>query len=170
MKIVIATRENQNQYKTINIKEIRRKKMKKENKIDYRYETKNEARDFHKQRKAFIIFNGILEFLPENSAMSHFEYCQSKGLDKQEFRKLTRGYYLNGNLVFYKDNFIFDDNLIQEALQYLEEISAKISLNEFKIYFGQLPEQDFALDYYYGKYFNGTILKSNILKRNVTKG
>ena len=27
-----------------------------------------------------------------------------------------------------------------------------ISIDEFEIYFGQLPEQGFALDYHYGKY------------------
>lgn len=127
--------------------------------MDYRYETKDEARDFHKQRRAFIILNGILEFLPEGSEMSHFEYCQSKGLDKNNFNKITRGYYLNGYVVFYKGNFIFDENLINEALKYLEEISLMVSANELEIYFGQLPEKNFALDYYYGKYCNGTILR-----------
>lgn len=127
--------------------------------MDYRYETKDEARDFHKQRRAFIILNGILEFLPEGSAMSHFEYFQSKGLDKNNFNKITRGYYLNGYVVFYKGNFIFDENLINEALKYLEEISLMVSANELEIYFGQLPEKNFALDYHYGKYSNGTILR-----------
>ena len=47
--------------------------------MDYRYETKNEARDFHKQRKSFIIINGEVHYIPEGSAMSHFEYCQTKG-------------------------------------------------------------------------------------------
>ena len=57
--------------------------------MDYRYETKDEARDFHKQRKAFIILNDVLEFLPEGSLMSHYEYCQTKGLNKEEFNKIT---------------------------------------------------------------------------------
>jgi len=131
--------------------------------MDYRYETKDEAREFHKQRKAFIIFNDIIEFLPDGSAMSHFEYCQiNKGLDKNSFNKITRGYYLNGNVVFYKDNFIFDDNVINEALDYLEEISSKVLSNEFEIYFGLLLEENFALDFHYGKYFNGNILKNKI--------
>lgn len=134
-------------------------------KMDYRYETKDEARDFHKNRKAFIILNNMLEFLPEGSAMSHFEYCQTKGLDKNSFNKITRGYYLNGNVVFYKDNFIFDENVISEALSHLEEISSKVSVNEFEIYFGQLPEENFALDFHYGKYSNGTILKSNLKRK-----
>jgi len=128
--------------------------------MDYRYETKNEARDFHKQRKAFIILNKKIEFLPEGSSMSHFEYCQTKGITKEEFNKITRGYYLDGKVVFYKDNFIYDDELINEALSYLNEISRRIIQTEFDIYFGQLPNENFALDYYYGKYIDGKISKS----------
>lgn len=127
--------------------------------MDYRYETKNEARNFHKQRRAFIIISGNLEFLPEGSDMSHFEYCETKGLSKDDFNKITRGYYLSGNVVFYKDNFIFDDEVIENALNVVDEISKKINIDEFEIYFGQLPEQGFALDYHYGKYVNGIIIK-----------
>lgn len=129
--------------------------------MDYRYETKDEARDFHRQRKAFVILNGTLEFLPEGTSMSHYEYCQTKGLSKEEFNKITRGYYLNGKTIFYKDNFIYDDEVIKNALQVLDEISSTIDIDEFDIYFGQLPEQEFALDYYYGKYLNGLIIKNN---------
>ena len=128
--------------------------------MDYRYETKDEARDFHKQRKAFIILNGVLEFLPEGSTMSHYEYCQSKGLSKDEFNKITRGFYLNGNLIFYKDNFIYDDDLIKESLTHVNEIASILKLEEFNIYFGQLPENNFAPDYYYGKYINGIVQKN----------
>lgn len=127
--------------------------------MDYRYETKEETRDFHKQRKAFIIIDGNLEFLPDGSDMSHFEYCETKGLSKDDFNKITRGYYLSGNVVFYKDNFIFDDEVIEIGLDVVDEISKKINIDEFEIYFGQLPEQGFALDYHYGKYINGTIIK-----------
>ena len=129
--------------------------------MDYRYETKDEARDFHKQRKAFIILNGELEFLPEGSSKSHYEYCEEKGFSKEEFNKITRGYYLNGNAVFYKDNFIYDDEVIANAMQVLDEISKRVGVNEFNIYFGQLPEKGFALDYHYGRYENGTIIKNN---------
>ena len=127
--------------------------------MDYRYETKDEARDFHKQRKAFIVLNNNLEFLPEGSSLSHFEYCKQKGLSKDEFNKITRGYYLNGNVIFYKNNFVYDDKLIDEALKYVNEISSKLNKPEFEIYFGQLPEQNFALDYHYGKFENGIIHK-----------
>jgi hypothetical protein len=130
--------------------------------MDYRYETNDEANDFHRKRKAFVILNGKLEFLPEGSSMSHYEYCKAKGLSKKEFNKITRGYYFDGNTIFYKDNFTYDEELIEEAINYLDEISNRINIAEFDIYFGQLPEKDFALDYHYGKYSNGII---NIINR-----
>lgn len=129
--------------------------------MDYRHETRDEARDFHKQRKAFIIISNKLEFLPLNSSMSHFEYCKSKGLTKQEFNKITRGYYLNGNIVFYKDNFIYDEKVIEEGLSFLNEISSKILVNEFAIYFGQIPEKNFCFNFYYGRYINGKIIRND---------
>jgi len=137
------------------------KKIEGEEKVmDYRYETKDEARDFHRQRKAFVIINNKLDFLPDGSKMSHYEYCQTKGLSKEEFNKITRGYYLNGRgLVIYKDNFVYDDELINETLLFIDEIATKISQTEFEIYFGQLPEKNFELDYHYGRYKDGKIIK-----------
>lgn len=128
--------------------------------MDYRYETKDEARDFHRQRKAFIILNDKLEFLPEGTAMSHFEYCKTKGLEKEQFNKITRGYYINGTLVFYKDNFIYDENVISEALKYVKEISQKISVNEFEICFGLQLDNNFAFDFHYGQFKKGNIIKN----------
>ena len=128
--------------------------------MDYRYETKDSARDFHRQRKAFIILDNKLEFLPEGTAMSHFEYCQTtKGLEKEAFNKITRGYFINGSLVFYKDNFIYDDAVINEGLKYIKEIASTISETQFEIYFGLLLDQNFAFDLHYGKYDNGNIIK-----------
>ena len=127
--------------------------------MDYRYETKDEARDFHKQRRAFIILNDELEILPLGSNMSHFEYCESKGIDKETFNKITRGYYLNGRLVFYKDNFIYDDALIVESIRHLEEIVEALQINDFNIYFGVIPEDNFAPDFFFGKYEDGSLIK-----------
>ena len=128
--------------------------------MDYRYETKDSARDFHKQRKSFIILNNNVYFLPEGSSMSHFEYCKKIGLDKEIFNQITRGYYLNGNLVFYKDNFTYDEDLINESLNFIDEISDELKVDEFEIYFGHLPEDNFKLDYHYGSYEEGEILKN----------
>ena len=134
----------------------------KKNTMDYRYETKDEARDFHKQRKSFIIINGEVKYIPEGSAMSHFEFCSSIGMDKETFNKITRGYYLNGYVAFYKDNFIYDDGVILEALAHINEIAEHLGINNFDVYFGQLPEENFALDYHYGKYIGGEVIKTQV--------
>lgn len=42
--------------------------------MDYRYETKDSSRDFHKQRKAFIILNNKLYFLPEENFKLDYYY------------------------------------------------------------------------------------------------
>lgn len=128
--------------------------------MDYRYEVPSGGRDFHRQRKAFIIIDGVLDFLPFGSTMLHYEYCQSKGISKEVYNKITRGYYINGNVVFYKGNFIYDENVIKEALQYLDEISKKIEETEFEINFGLRLDENFAFDFHYGKYSNGKIIKS----------
>lgn len=66
---------------------------------------------------------------------------------------------MNGNVVFYKDNFIYDDNLISESLQFLNEISKELLIEKFDIYFGKIVDQNFAFDYHYGRYENGNIIK-----------
>ncbi len=126
---------------------------------DFRYEVSKEDRDFHKTRRAFIILNGVLEFLPEGSTMSHFEYCQTKGLDKEAFNKITRGFCLNGDVVFYKGKFIYDDNVIEEALNHIEEIADAIKEEKLEIYFGEQPENGFKYTYHYGRYENGNIIR-----------
>ena len=127
--------------------------------MDYRYETKESARDFHKQRKAFLIYKNKVDFLPPNCSMSHFEYCKSKGIGKDEFNKLTRGYFFNGRLLFYKDNFIYDDLVIQDALKHINEIVNKLHIDNFNIYFGALPQEDFKPDFLYGIYKDGKIIE-----------
>lgn len=119
--------------------------------MDYRYETKDEAREFHKQRTAFIIYENKIEFI-EKSEISHFEYCQSKGRSKDTFNTITRGFYLNGDVVFYKDNFIYDKNIINEELKYLKQIADFCKADKMKIYFGLKVDKNILIwprDYYY---------------------
>ena len=127
--------------------------------MDLRYEHHSKANDFHKQRRAFIIYNNVLEFIPEGSTMSHFDFCQSKGMDKDTFNSITRGFFLNGDVVFYKDNFIYDDEVIAESLKYLDEIAQIIGVEKLEIYYGELPEQGWAYTYHYGNWENGKITK-----------
>ena len=87
-------------------------------------------------------------------------------MTKKEFNSITRGYYLDGDLVFYKDNFTYDNNVINEALEFAKKIKSTLKLeNTIKIYFGLVvgvPGEDWPKDYYYGNLQkNNTIKKSN---------
>ena len=95
--------------------------------MDYRYETKDEARDFHRRRIAFIVIDEKIYYI-KNSGQSHWEFCQEKNISKEQFNELTRGYYIDGNIVFYKGNFIYDQALICDAMKYI----IKILLIKFK--------------------------------------
>lgn len=120
--------------------------------MDFRYETKKGVRDFHKQRIAFVILNNEIYFI-RNSEMSHWEYCQSINVTKEVFDSLTRGYYLNGNIVFYKDNFTYDNNVIAEGLKYLVRIKEECHIDKANIYFGLIVDKTkkiWPFDYHYG--------------------
>ena len=126
-----------------------------EKEFDLRFDTKSGSRDFHLQRRTFIIYNNKVNFLEEGSPMSHWEFCQDRfpEISKEEFAEITRGYYLNGDLVFYKGNFTYDDSVIHEALNYVNEIKSILGISQVKIYFGCVvgkPGETWPLDYYYG--------------------
>ena len=57
--------------------------------MDYRYEVPNGEREFHKRKKAFIIVDGVIDFLPFGSPMLHYEYCQAKGISKEVYNTIT---------------------------------------------------------------------------------
>lgn len=101
---------------------------------DFRYVTKDESREFHKMRRAFVIFKKELYFIEKGSDMSHWEFCQkhSPEMTKDKFNEITRGYYLSGDLVFYKDNFYYNENVIKEALNYITEIKTQRCKNKFR--------------------------------------
>ncbi len=66
---------------------------------------------------------------------------------------MVRGYYLDGDLVFYKDNFVYDEGVIQEALLFVNQIKSVLNLDEVKLYFGLIvgkPGENWPLDYFYG--------------------
>lgn len=112
--------------------------MRKDFMVDYKYYCVDNRRSFHRERRAFIVYKNKLDFMPENCDMLHFEYCQTKGISKAVFNKLTRGYYVNGDLVFYRGNFVYDEKLVEHALKYVNKFSEIIKKDEFNIYFGLL--------------------------------
>ena len=90
------------------------------------------GRKFHKKRIAFMIINNEIIFL-ENSAMSHFEWYTSLNLKKEDFKNIVRGYIMDSRAVFYKGDFIYDDEVIEKAKEYGEIIKKKYNIKKLKI-------------------------------------
>lgn len=122
------------------------------------YDLENESnssdvKDFHKNRIAFIIYNNTVHFM-KDSELSHWEFAQTLGIEKEIFDELCRGYYLNEKLIFYKGNFEYDDNLIDYAKQYFYEIKRVLKLEKVNVYFGQKIGkigEAWPPDYFYGE-------------------
>ena len=96
-------------------------------------QNKEKVDSFHKTRIAFIILKKQVMFL-KNSTLSHLLWAQSLGIDKNEFNCLTRGYVLNNDIVFYKGNFEFDEQVIEDAKSFANTIKTECSLPYAKIY------------------------------------
>ena len=110
------------------------------------------------------ILKGSIDYIKEASSERIPIVLLRKDYSKETFNKITRGYYLNGRLVFYKDNFIYDDALIVEAIKHLGEIIEVLQIDNFNIYFGVLPEDNFAPDFFFGKYEEGSLIKPLVKK------
>lgn len=55
---------------------------------------------------------------------------------------------------FYKGNFTYDSDLINDAMKYIMKIKEECKLSKMKIYFGQivpLKDEPWKYDYYYGE-------------------
>lgn len=108
---------------------------------------------FHKKRIAFIIYQNKVFYI-KDSMFSHWEFAQTLGISKDEFNELCRGYYLDGKLIFYKGNFVYDDELIESAKQYFAEIKRELNLEKVNVYFGQKIGkigEAWPPDYFYGE-------------------
>ena len=90
---------------------------------------------FHKSRLAFMIIDDEIMYL-ENSGMSHIEWYRSLGLDENRFNDIVRGYYKNGRLIFYKGDFMYDDETIECAKKYARIIKEKVNDNNLEVWVG----------------------------------
>ena len=88
-----------------------------------------------KSKSSFIILKDNLLFL-KDSTQSHLQWAMSLGIDESEFNALTRGYVLDGNIIFYKGNFDYDELVIKDANRYAKEIQKECSLINAKVYVG----------------------------------
>ena len=102
--------------------------------------TFNDDKDFHKERIAFMIVNDIPIYL-KNSPLSHTQRAEELGISKEKFTTLTRGYYFNGNLVFYHRDWSFDEKTIADAKTYSKQIMEDNNISQAKVYCGVIKQK-----------------------------
>lgn len=108
-------------------------------KQEYNLECENRTevqRDLHKNRVAFIIVSDKIYYIEKNDK-SHFELAQELGINKQQFDELCRGFFYKDYIVFYKGYFTYDDKMVDEALQFVNEIKNHVEVEKVKVYCGQ---------------------------------
>lgn len=92
--------------------------------------------DFHKNRIAFLILNNKVNLL-KNSTMSHLEWFKSLGgKSEEEFNKIVRGYFFEGDLVFYFGNFEYNEEFATKVKDVAESVCKSIDLDNCNIYLG----------------------------------
>lgn len=96
---------------------------------------KKEEQEFHKSRVAFMIINSEIYFL-ENSDMSHKEWYLSLDYNIEKFEDIVRGYYREGNIVFYKGDFIYDNYVVKIAKEYSSKVKEYVKDFKAKVYVG----------------------------------
>lgn len=102
---------------------------------DEKYMNKITEQEFHKSRIAFMLIENKIIYL-ENSSMSHFEWYISLGYKKEQFKNIIRGYYKDGKIVFYKDDFTYDNDVIEIAKKINEEIKKYVNDRNAEVYVG----------------------------------
>ena len=95
----------------------------------------NEEQKFHISRLAFMIIEDKIIYL-SNSKLSHIEWYKSLNYDLDKFDMIVRGYYRDGKIVFYKGDFEYDEEVIQNARKYGNEIRKYVDDKNAEIYVG----------------------------------
>lgn len=90
---------------------------------------------FHQSRIAFMLIDENIIYL-ENSKMGHDEWFLSLGYPIEEFDLITRGYYKDGKIIFYRGDFVFDDKVISDAKMYSKQIMTYVNDFEAEVYVG----------------------------------
>lgn len=82
-----------------------------------------------------MIINNEVIYL-RDSGMSHLEWYLSLGLPKGKFDQIIRGYYKDGKIIFYKGDFLYDDEVIETAKFYGNFIREEVRDNDASIFAG----------------------------------
>lgn len=90
---------------------------------------------FHISRVAFMIIEDKIIYL-NNSKLSHIEWYNSLNYDLDKFDAIVRGYYRDGKIVFYKGDFEYDEEVIENAKRYGNEIREYVENKNAEVYVG----------------------------------
>lgn len=85
----------------------------------------------------FMIFNNEVKYLNNNS-MDHREWFISLGGNIDDYPNLVRGFISNGKIVFYKNNFSYDEEVIKAAKIYAPSMKVVLGDN-LEVWCGVLP-------------------------------
>ena len=92
-------------------------------------------KEFHKSRIAFMIINQEVIFL-ENSPMSHIEWYTSLGLPIEKFDNIVRGYTKDNKIIYYKGDFLYDEEVLDVAKNTSYKIMEYIGNFNLKVFAG----------------------------------
>ncbi|MBE6160083.1 MAG: hypothetical protein E7157_03440 [Lactobacillales bacterium] len=98
-------------------------------------ENNNSEQKFHVSRIAFMIINNEIIYL-ENSKMSHIEWYKSLGYKEEDFNNIVRGYTKDNKIIFYKGDFLYDDETINTAITFAPIIKEYINNENAEVYAG----------------------------------
>ena len=85
----------------------------------------------------FMIFNNEVKYL-NNSNMDHREWFLSLGGNPDDYPNLIRGFISNGKIVFYKNNFSYDEEVVKAAKRYAPSMKVVLGDN-LEVWCGVLP-------------------------------
>ena len=89
----------------------------------------------HIDRVAFMIIEDNILYL-RNSKMSHIQWYESLNLPLDKFKNVIRGYAKKDKIVFYKGDFVYDDEVIAIALKVQETIKRETNCEGAKVFCG----------------------------------
>lgn len=95
----------------------------------------DEEKEFHKKRIAFMIINNEILFL-KGSSMSHKEWFDTLKI-QDNFNNIIRGFYYNNRIIFYKGDFIYDEETIKVAKKFYPVIIKEFNLDIPELWVGQ---------------------------------
>lgn len=92
-------------------------------------------------RILFIIFNNEVKYMTD-SGIDHREWFLSLGGDINNYDNTIRGFIVNGQIIFFKANLSYDNEVVKAACKYAPSIRQQMNNSTLKVYCGINPGQN----------------------------